>query len=426
MRTRTRAVKRDPIHIRLPRLHAAQRQIVTQAARFNVLCAGRRTGKTVLGMNRLIEPAFHGAPVAWLSPTYRMLTEVWRSVKQTLQPLTHSVRTQEHCIELVTGGRVDMWSLETPDSIRGRKYRRVVIDEAAMVQDLAHAWQAAIRPTLTDMRGDAWFLSSPRGHNFFYECFLRGQSFSGGVAQSVSQSVGVSGMGEWRSWQLPTSSNPFIHPDEIEAARRDVPERVFAQEYLAQFLDDGSGVFRRVLEAATATPQEGPQPGHTYVAGCDWARAIGGDFTVFVVLDATTRAMVALDRFQGTEYALQMGRLRALCERWQPAAIYSERNNMGDPLTEHLQREGYPLIGMNTTNQSKAAWVDALALAFERGEITIFNDPVVKSELLAYEATRLSSGLMRYAASAGQHDDTVSALLLAYQGCMETGPLVLW
>lgn len=415
MRCETRAIEQGTIPIKLPKLHAAQQRIVAQSSRFNVVCAGRRTGKTVMGIDRLIEPALHGAPVAWLSPTYRMLAEVWRNVQQTLQPVTKRVNAQQHRLELVTRGVVEMWSLENADAIRGRKYRRVVIDEAAMVPDLAQAWQAAIRPTLTDMRGDAWFLSSPRGRNFFWECFERGRPTAADGQP-----------GEWRSWQLPTACNPFIAPEELEAARRELPERVFTEEYLAEFREDGGGVFRWVLEAATAAPQAQPTPGHTYVVGCDWARAVGGDFSVFVVLDATSRRMVALHRFNGTDYALQLGRLRALCEHWQPGVIYSERNNMGDPLTEQLQREGLPIVGLTTTNQSKAAWVDALALAFERRSLAILDDALLKHELMAYEGSRLPSGLIRYAAPAGQHDDCVSALLLAYQGCAESTPLVLW
>jgi hypothetical protein len=342
-----------------------------------------------------------------------MISEVWRDVRQRVQPLAKRIDAQQHRIELktggLTGGLVEMWSLQHPDRVRGRRYQRVVIDEAAMVRDLGAAWRGIIRPTLSDLGGDAWLLSTPKGHNFFRECFLWGQQEGN----------------DWRSWQMPTASNPHIPPEEITAARRELPERVFAQEYEAQFLDEAGGVFRRVRECATAARQEAAQPGHGYVAGVDWARAAGGDYTVFVVLDSTAREMVYLDRFSGVDYALQVGRLKAMYERFRPT-IFSELNNMGGPVTEMLQREGYPLIGLTTTNGSKAQWVDALALALERSDLALLDDPLLLSELLAYEATRLPSGLLRYAAPPGQHDDMVSALLLAWQGCMEDGPLVLW
>lgn len=398
----------------LPRLHAVQRRICAEAGRFNVVCLGRRAGKTLLGIDRLVEPALRGAPAAWMSPTYRMLGEVWRSVRHTLHPITARSSEQERRIELLTGGSIEMWSLEHADAIRGRAYRRVVVDEAAMVRTLLHDWQQVIRPTLSDMRGDAWMLSTPKGRTFFWECFQRGQEDAGRAAG-------------WRSWQMPTSVNPYIAPEEIEALRHELPERVFQQEVLAQFLDDRGGVFRRVLEAATAQPQELPTPRVSYVMGCDWARAEGGDYTVFVVLDSERKTMVQMERFSGVDYALQAGRLRALHERWQPETIYSEMNNMGGPLTELLIREGLPLRGLTTTSSSKATWVDALALAFERGELAILNEPVLVDELLAYEGTTLPGGKIRYSAPTGTHDDCVMALLLAWQGLAESSaPLLLW
>lgn len=396
--------------VALPRLHAAQQLIVAQARRYNVVCLGRRAGKTCLGIDRLVQPALHGAPVAWMSPTYRMLAEVWRTVRHRLGPLVERISEQHYRMELVTGGVVEMWSLDHADAIRGRKYRRVVIDEAAMVRDLGVVWQQVVRPTLTDLCGDAWLLSSPRGRNFFWECFQRGED-----PQQT----------EWRSWQMPTSANPYVSPREIEAMRRELPERVFQQEVLARFLDGGAGVFRRVQEAATAHPLDGPAAGAAYVVGCDWARAVGGDYTVLTVMDRARKTVVALDRFSGVDYGLQVGRLRALCERWNPQVVYSEMNNMGGPLTELLGREGLPVHGVTTTNSSKARWVDALALAFERGEMTILDDPVLVGELLAYEGTLLPGGGTRYSAPPGGHDDCVMSLMLAWQGC-EQGETLVW
>ena len=144
---------------------------------------------------------------------------------------------QEKRLELISGGVVDLWSLDSPDSGRGRKYAVVVIDEAAMIPALAEAWQQSIRPTLTDLQGSAWFLSTPKGINYFKVLFDRGQDCE---------------REDWASWQMPTSANPFINSQEIEAARLDMTETAFNQEYLAQFVNWEGSVFRRVGEAATA------------------------------------------------------------------------------------------------------------------------------------------------------------------------------
>lgn len=371
-----------------------------------MLACGRRWGKTILGEDVLIEPALRGYPVAWFSPTYKMLTEVWRAVKGALHPAVVRVSEQEHRLELGNGGVIDMWSLDAADTVRGRKYKRVVVDEAAMDGDLLAHWQNVIRPTLTDYRGDAWFLSTPNGLNGFWTLYQQGQDPS---------------QPDWRSWQAPTTDNPYIDPAEVEAARADLPEQVYAQEYGAEFLADGSNVFRRVLEAATATPAP-REAGHRYVMGLDWGAL--NDFTVISVIDATKRRQVALDRFNRIDLHFQADRVQALYDRYKPDGIIAETNGIGLPNVQHLQSKKLPIVPWESTNARKNAVVRALALAFERGNLAILSDAdplgrVQRAELLAYQTKRLPSGVLTFGAPEGMHDDTVIALMLAWLGCLQ-------
>jgi hypothetical protein len=132
-------------------------------------------------------------------------------------------------------------------------------------------------------------------------------------------------------------------------------------------------------------------------------------------MDKSTGELVHLDRMSRAEFGLQLIRLRALHERFQPATISAEQNALGLPLVEQLQREGLPVIAFQTTNASKQALIDGLVLAFERREIRVLADDVLIGELQAFEAERLPSGAVRYAAPAGLHDDCVMALALAWQ-----------
>ena len=211
---------------------------------------------------------------------------------------------------------------------------------------------------------------------------------------------------------MPTSENPYIDPDEIEAARLDITESAFNQEYSALFVNWEGSVFRRVGEAASIMAGTSPVAGHEYVIGCDWGRS--NDYTVFLVLDVTTGAVVAMDRSNRVDYTIQCERLKTLCEQWQPKQIIAEQNSVGQPIIEQLNRDGLRIQPFTTTNASKAQAIEALALAFERGDIRILNDPVLVSELVAYQAERLASGLLRYGAPGGQHDDTVMALAIAW------------
>ena len=380
-----------------PALHTAQQVIARHAARFRVLACGRRWGKTTLAVHEAIIVAASANRVAYCTPTYKMLREVWKLLLETLHPIVTASNRADGRLELLTGGVVEFWSLDNANALRGRSYDLAIIDEAAAVPYLDSIWQNVLRPTLTDRQGRALFCSTPRGRNFFWELYQRGQD----------------GNPDWASWQQPTRTNPHLPLADLEQAQRELSERVWLQEYEAAFLEDGAGVFRRVRENATAAPQP-PRAGHDYIIGVDWGKH--ADFTVMVVLD-TNGTMVALERLTRIDYALQVATLHGLARRYRPLAIVAERNSIGDPLLEQLQRDGLPMQGFTTTNASKAQAIEALALALEQGTLTILDHPVLIAELLAFEAERLPSGMTRYAAPQGMHDDCVMALALAWYGC---------
>ena len=166
--------------------------------------------------------ALDGYPVSYFAPTYKMLMEVWREVILTCYPIIASKSEVEKRIELVTGGVIDFWSLEEPDAARGRKYKKVIVDEAAACKKLKYAWTKVIRPMLTDMKGEGWFLSTPNGKlNYFYDLFELPKTKS-----------------DWASWQMPSSTNPHIAQSEIDEAESLLDPVSFAQEYLASFVTD--------------------------------------------------------------------------------------------------------------------------------------------------------------------------------------------
>ena len=391
------------ITLTLPALHSAQSAVKRQAKRFNTLNCGRRFGKTTLSVELAADTLLVGAPVAYVTPTYKMLEDVWRGLCNTLAPVTANRNEQQHRLEIITGGVLDCWSAENLDAMRGRKYSRVLMDEAAMVRGLVDGWNAVVRPTLIDLKGDAWFTSTPKGKNGFYQLHLLGRDPANA---------------EWKSWTHNSYANPHIDPAELDAMRQTMTERDYRQEILAEFIEDEGTVFRG-LDAACRAPiaTADEHAGHTLVAGADWGKQ--NDFTALSVGCADCKREVFLDRFNQIDYAFQVMRVTAAHDRWKIARWIVELNSIGQPIFEQLVRNGLPVSGFTTTVQSKMALIEGLSLALEQNSIMLLDDLAARAELEAYERKVTATGLSTYSAPEGMHDDTVIARALMYKAMQE-------
>jgi hypothetical protein len=373
------------VHLR--RRHAAQQRIVEEAHRFNVLQCGRRFGKTTLGVDLAVECALDGQPVGWFAPTYKLLDEAWRDVRRAVGDVVASVDKQQRRLELLGGGVIEFWSLDHVDPGRGRKYARVVLDEAGIVRDLETIWTQAIRPTLTDLKGDAWFLGTPKGRNYFHRLFVRGQQGDPG----------------WKSWRFATVDNPYIDPDEVDDARSGLPDLAYRQEFLGEAVDDGGNPFGVTHIRACIAPLTNKEP---VCWGWDLAKSL--DWTVGIALDMDAKACRFL-RFQdswGMTKKLMLENTGAV-----PALVDS--TGVGDPVLEDLQKVSRNFQGYKFGSASKQQLMEGLAVAIQQQRITYPEGPIVQElETFEYEYTRTG---VRYTAPSGLHDDCVIALGLAVE-----------
>ncbi len=349
----------------------------------------------------LLDGARSGGYCWWIAPTYGVADEVWRSLKGALNGVWREKDEERRRLTLGGGGVIQVRSGHDPDALRGVGLDLAVLDEAAFMPE--EVWTGAIRPALSDRRGRALFLSTPNGLNWFHRLYQMGLD----PLQP-----------DWASFHQPTTGNPKIPPHEVDQARLEMPDRWFRQEYLAEFLADAGQVFRNIAAVCTGRPGRKRQEGR-YTAGIDWGRV--DDFTAIAVFDVARRRLVALDRFRQISWAQQRDRLQAVYRRWTPDVIWAEANSIGSVNIEALQREGLPVRPFNTTAQSKGPLIESLALAMERGEVTLLDDPVLRGELAAFTIERQPSGIYRYGAASGAHDDTVMAVALAWYGVRYAG-----
>lgn len=385
------------LQLALPRLRSDQWGIVSHPAKYKFIAMGRRWGKTVMAGACAVSWAAAGASIAWVAPTYRNTRPLWRFAEKTVAPLGKSIIVRKADSEIIfpNDGRIGLFSADNPVGILGEKFHAVIIDEAARIGE--DVWAETIQPTLADYDGIALCISTPKGKNWFWREWARGQR-------------GEPGYGAFRA---PSSDNPMPTIKEAAlAAKTRVSDRTYRQEWLAEFLDDGGGVFRNVTECATALREERARDGHVYIIGIDWGRMT--DLTVVIVINATTRSIAAIDTYGRTEFSRQIDRIMSIWNRFHRPMCYVEQNSIGQPMLEQMGRKGIPVRGFYTTSQSKAVIIDELALAFEQRTIAIPNDPVLIEQLQSYEQTTSPSGAPRFGAPSGAHDDYVMALAIGW------------
>lgn len=387
-------------------LRPDQRAILAHPARRKYVANGRRWGKTVAGGVAVLRAAMLGLPCAWVAPTYRNSRPVWRFANRLASVLRRAgepvtVSESERIIKFpARGGWLGVYTGDSPDAMRGEAFGYIVVDEAAYIRE--EMITDVIEPTLADHAGTLLAITTPAGLNWFYRDWTNARNDASGYSAA---------------WTAPTSDNPLPQiRAAFEMARQRLPELRFRQEWLAEFLSGAGQVFRGIEAAATAIALPEGQAGRTYVVGIDLARIT--DYTVISVLDCTDEIVseVFIDRFNGIDWRLQLDRIVTIVRRFRPAMVAVDRTGVGDMPVSELQSMLPEVVvwGVRFNVANKTAMVHAVAAALERGALRVLADPIRLSELRAYSGKERATGTLEYGAPAGMHDDTVAALMLAY------------
>ena len=213
------------VTVNLPPLHkgrngsGGQVEIDQCQARFIVVACGRRWGKTMFGVYKCVKAVIgKGGMYWWIGPHYQEASRGWNMLKRLCAQIPGAeIREADRCIRFPgIGNEIWIKSGDDPNSLRGEGLDGVVLDEAAFGKEAV--WYEAIRPALSDKKGWALFISTPKGKNWFYRLYRRGETG-----------------GTWASFKRPTSDNPYIDLAEIEAARWEMSDEQFKQEYEADF-----------------------------------------------------------------------------------------------------------------------------------------------------------------------------------------------
>jgi len=349
--------------------------------------AGRRFGKSELSQIEIIINSLQGKKVAYITPTYQLARVFFEQLTKVV-PFENN--KSELSIKFPNDGSVEFFTGERLDNLRGRKFHLVVIDEASFIPNLEDGWLNSIRPTLTDYKGRALFISTPKGKNFFYSLYLK------------------SGEPDWESFKFSTYDNPYIDKTEIDDARMQLPEVVFEQEYMANPSENAANPFGSQYIKQCTYPLSTEPP---IVFGIDLAKSV--DFTCIIGLDKNG-SVSYFERFQK-----DWRNTKQIIANLPRMPILIDSTGVGDPIFEDLYREGVNVTGFKFTSNSKQQLMEGLSSAIQQRKIT-FPEGAIVNELEVFEYQYTATGV-KYSAPQGFHDDCVMSLALAWSHYTKNG-----
>jgi phage FluMu gp28-like protein len=389
--TQTKPLYRDKIGFKR-KLYPKQRAAIMDSARYAIIEASTKSGKTHACIEWLISEAFErgrdGRNFWWIAPTYNQAKIAYNRMHRTLLPAPSFVKANayEHSIFLDNGSKIRFLSAEKPDGLYGEDCYGAVLDEATRMRE--EAW-IAIRSTLTATRGRARIIGNVKGKkNWAYRLARRAEA----------------GEPDWHYARLTAYDaieGKVLAEEEIEDARRLLPSDVFKELYEATATDDAGNPFGIEDIKNCITPLSGDE---AVVYGVDLAKSV--DWTVIIGLDASG-VVCEYERFQ-LDWEHTEARIMNIIGS-ESALIDS--TGVGDPIFERLNRQNPLIEGFKFSSTSKQQIMEGLAVAIQNREIG-YPEGVISQELSDFEYVYTRTGT-KYSAPDGLHDDAVCALALA-------------
>lgn len=398
-----------------------QREVAASVARFRILRAGRRWGKTKIAAHEAVMAAVRKRDqmVWWVANND---TNVRRGYRNVLKQLPRgllakdppSERANSRILEFTNGSMMEFYTAGTPDALVGEGVNFVVVDEAALIEE--SVWNRRIRPTLSDTLGRALIVSTPRGRNWFHDWWHRGQDPS---------------KPNYASWHFTSEDSPYMDAEEIEDARDTLPLIEFRQEYLADFVANAASIFTLEGERPDGRPFDAVLPGLVppegwVILGVDLGKQ--NDFTVLSACNAETRLPCYFDRFNTISWPVQQDIIAQVVRELEADSavdgvqVVVDSTGLGDVVTDELDERGLDVVPINFSGGSvtqKERMVRLLAADLEHGRAFITEQERDEFESYEYEITK--NGRYQFEAASG-HDDKVAAKLLQNWGVVHEAP----
>lgn len=390
-----------------PKLYPYQTAILDSPARFTVTIAATKCGKTASHIVWLFEQALQckaNQSVWWVAPTFYQAKIAFDRMKVQISDRGfYKANETNLIITLVTGAKIYFKTAEKPDNLFGDDVYAFVFDEYTRAREAA--W-FALRSTITSTGGKGKFIGNAKSKkNWGYKLAMKAK----GGEDKEFEFFKITAYDAANCGMMTKDGRPMI--EEIESAKRALPESVFNELYLAEASEDGSNPFGLKYIAAICHPTLSSMPSICY--GIDVANKF--DSTSIIGLDRLAY-MSHYHNFTRTGWPHVIGTIKSLPR----SPMAQDSTGVGDPVLSDVQQSNDLIEGYIFTEQSKQRLMEGLAVAIQSRKVMISDDGDVingtgklRHQLEQFEITYTRTGV-KYSAPEGEHDDDVCALALAW------------
>jgi phage terminase large subunit-like protein len=398
-----------------------QREVLSDSSRFKIVCAGRRCGKSRLAASMLLIYGLkcsNGSAVMYVAPTNgQARVIIWDLLMDLGREVIQSAHINNLEITLINGIKIYVRGADRPDTLRGVSLTFVVLDEYADMKPVV--WEQIIRAALSDKKGDALFIGTPKGRNHFYDIYQYG------VEDTEQYDP------EYKSWSFTTEDNELIDPSEIEAARRTLSSFAFKQEYLASFSNSGTDTFKEEWIKYGNEPKGGSYfmacdlAGFEDVAVANTARKKRLDNSAFAIVKVTDDGKWFVRKIEYGRWDVRETAVRILknVREFRPTMVGIEKgttfNAVMPYLTDLMRKNGvyfhvHPLTHNNQKKTDRVVW--ALQGLFEHGRVTLNGEN--RNDRNSWQSVFLDEYLMF--PTKDVHDDLIESLAYVNQMAITT------
>lgn len=396
-----------------PFVYDYQREIIDAEERYTCTEAATKIGKSASHLIWLFEQPLAlglktGHQVWWTAPVYGQSEIMFHRLRNQLEG-KDSFKFNESKLTATypTGAIMSFKSGEKPDNLYGEDCYAVVVDEASRFRE--ESW-FALRSTLTSTGGKCKFIGNVRGKkNWYYRMCQKARQGDDPNYKYFK----VTAYDAAKAGMLTKDGRPLL--DEINDAKRDLPDNVFRELYLAEASDDASNPYGLVHIARAVFPIS-TLPSVCY--GIDLAKK--NDWTVITGLD-TFGQISYFKRFQ-MDWDTTTKEIIGL----PPGKICIDATGVGDPIAEAIARIRDTELFI-FSQRSKQMIVEGLAAAIQKREVTVLEGPM-RDELESAEFEYTRNGVL-YTVPSGMHDDCIYSLALAkkiHVGAAQSGNISIW